>query len=105
MGHTIHSFRELTDLYQKRLGLRYDEAEVARASQGEVECDDQVADVDVDVDVSANATGPAPMASTAAATPISRVAGPAAVSAITIAVFAATSAKLISQIDRKSTRL
>src|ERR1039457_943294 len=41
MGHTIHSFRELTDLYQKRVGLRYDEAEVARANQGEVECDDQ----------------------------------------------------------------
>src|ERR1017187_8860947 len=41
MGHTIHSFRELTDLYQKRVGLRYDEAEVARANQGEVEGDNQ----------------------------------------------------------------
>src|ERR1035441_10085928 len=41
MSHTIHIFRELKDLYQKRVGLRYDEAEVARANQGEVECDDQ----------------------------------------------------------------
>src|ERR1035441_99 len=41
MSHTIHTFRELKDLCKKRVEFRYDKAEVARANQGDVECDDQ----------------------------------------------------------------
>src|ERR1035437_6529133 len=41
MSHTIHTFRELKDLGKKRVEFRYDKAEVARANQGDVECDDQ----------------------------------------------------------------